>query len=58
MFDPQKILQQILDGGEDSGDRRDRKPGISADTLANRLKLDEDLRAIIETEFKVAVMPA
>ena len=58
MFDPQKILQQILDGDEDSGDRRDRKPGISADTLTNRLKLDEDLRAIIETEFKVAGMPA
>lgn len=32
MFDPQKILQQVLGGG-DPGDQPDRKRGISADTL-------------------------
>lgn len=58
MFDPQRILQQILDGGENSDDQRARKPGISTDTLTNRLMLDEDFRASIETELKVAVMPA
>ena len=33
MFDPQKILQQVLGGGGDSGDQDNRKRGISADTL-------------------------
>ena len=33
MFDPQKILQQVLGGGGDSGDQENRKRGISADTL-------------------------
>lgn len=33
MFDPQKILQQVLGGGGDSGDQPDRKRGISTDTL-------------------------
>lgn len=33
MFDPQKILQQVLGGGGDSGDQTDRKRGVSPDTL-------------------------
>jgi uncharacterized membrane protein YebE (DUF533 family) len=33
MFDPQKILQQVLGGGDSSGDPRERKPGISGDTF-------------------------
>lgn len=33
MFDPQKILQQVLGGGGNSRDEGNRKPGISADTV-------------------------
>lgn len=33
MFDPQKILQQVLGGSGDSGGQEERKRGISADTL-------------------------
>ena len=33
MFDPQKILQQVLGGGDDAGDQDNRKRGVSTDTL-------------------------
>jgi uncharacterized membrane protein YebE (DUF533 family) len=33
LFDPQKILQQVLGGTDDAGDQGDRKRGISTDTL-------------------------
>lgn len=33
MFDPQKILQQVLGSNNDAGDQDNRKRGISTDTL-------------------------
>lgn len=33
MFDPQKILQQVLGGNNDAGDQDNRKRGASTDTL-------------------------
>ena len=33
MFDPQKILQQVLGGGGNSTDEGNRKPGLSTDTV-------------------------
>ncbi len=33
MFDPKRILQQVLGGGHDAGDQDNRKRGVSTDTL-------------------------